>query len=128
MGSREMSRGIPSGEDFARASAVLARRSRGLSDVRTRILERFKPSGEVHEFFILDCSERTFRAYVFFPRERDIQEAEKSGLEARIRAAVMEELARVGRGTRSTADLAFELDSHENVERKFGGDYFNRLR
>ena len=122
-----MTKNIPSEEDFARASAAMKKRSRGLSDVRERILAQFMPSGEVHEFFILDCSEHSFRAYVFYPQDKDIQEAEMSGLEARIRDAVFNELDNVGRGDRSTVEVDFELDSHENVERSFEGNYYNRL-
>jgi hypothetical protein len=127
MGGRAMSKNIPSEEDFARASAAMKRRSRGLSDVREKILERFKRSGEVHEFFVLDSSERSFRAYVFYPQDKDIQEAEKSGLEARIKDAVFNELENVGRGERNTVEVEFEFDSHENVERQFEGNYYNRL-
>lgn len=36
-----MTNNIPSEEDFARASVKMKKRSRGLSDVRERILERF---------------------------------------------------------------------------------------
>ena len=122
-----MTNSIPSEEDFARASAAIRRRSRGLSDVRERILEQFKPSGAIHEFFILDCSEHSFRAYVFYPQDKDIQEAETSGLETQIRDAVFDELENVGRGDRSAVQVEFELDSHESVERSFEGNYYNRL-
>jgi hypothetical protein len=122
-----MSKNIPSEEDFARASAAMKNRSRGLSDVRDRILERFKPSGELHEFFILDCSERSFRAYVFYPRMEDITAAVQSGLEVRIKNAVFDELEKAGRGNRDTVTIEFELDCHENVEREYEGNYYNRL-
>ena len=127
MGSVSMTNNIPSEEDFARASSNMKQRSRGLSDVRERILDRFQRSGELHEFFILDCSDSSFRAYVFYPQEKDIRQAESSGLEARIRDAVFNELENVGRGNRQSVEVEFELDSHENVERKFEGNYFNRL-
>ena len=123
-----MTKNIPSDEDFARASAKMKERSRGLSDVRERILDRFQPGGELHEFFIWYCSDRSFRAYVFYPHETDIKQAETSGLEARIKEAVFDELENVGRGNRQSVEVEFELDSHENVERGFEGNYYNRLR
>ena len=89
-----MTKNIPSDEDFARASAKMKERSRGLSDVRERILDRFQPGGELHEFFIWDCSDRSFHAQVFYPRETDIKQAETSGLDARIKEAVFNELCR----------------------------------
>ncbi len=122
-----MTNDISSEEDFASASNELKKRSRGLSDVRERILKQFKPSGELHEFFILDCSEHSFRAYVFYPQDKDIQEARQIGLEARIRDAVYHALENVGRGDRTMLDVKCELDSHENVERNFEGNYYNRL-
>jgi hypothetical protein len=129
MGSSAMSnKNIPSDEEFAKASATLAKRSRGLSQVRDRILARFQGTGELHEFFVLDCSERSFRAFVFYRWERQIEEAERSGLEARIRNAVFNELENVGRGDRRAIQVDFEFDSHDNVERNYGGNYYNRLR
>lgn len=122
-----MKNNIPSEEDFARASAAMKKRSRGLSDVRERMLNHFKSSGMLHEFFILDCSDRAFRAYVFYPKDKDITVAHKSGLEAEIKDAVYDALEKVGRGDRNTLEVVFEIDSHENVEREFEGNYYNRL-
>ena len=122
-----MTKNIPSEEDFARASAAMKKRSRGLSDVRESILKQFKPSGEVHEFFILDCSEHSFRAYVFYPKDEDVEDAKKSGLEVRIKEAVFSGLENVGRCERTSVTVDFELDSHENVERSLEGNYYNRL-
>jgi len=119
---------IPSEEDFAKASTALKHRSRGLSQVREKILTRFQNSSELHEFFILDSSEQSFRAYIFFHSERQIEEAEKSGLTLKIRNAVFNELEKAGRGDRSMIKVNFELDSHENIKRKYDGNYYNRLR
>ncbi|MEO8410936.1 MAG: hypothetical protein ABI478_10225 [Propionivibrio sp.] len=117
---------IPSDEDFARASAALKSRSRGLSEVRDRVISRFREA--LHEFFILDCSEMSFRAYVFYHWKRQVDEAKVSGLASQIREAVFEELENAGRGNRSTVQIEFEFDSHESVEREFNGDYYSRLR
>ncbi len=121
-------RKIPSDEDFARASAALRNRSRGLSQVRDKILASFQGSGELHEFFILDSSEKSFRAYVFYRWERQIKEAEKSGLAHKIKNAVFDELEEVRRGNRSAIHVDFEFDSHESVEKNYDGDYYSRLR
>ncbi len=118
---------IPSESDFARASLALKNRSRGLSEVRERMLNYFKESGAIHEFFILDCSENSFRAYVFYPRDGQIKQAELSGLASEIRNAVFANLEAVGRGGCHELHVEFEFDSHENVERKYEGNYYNRL-
>jgi hypothetical protein len=99
-----------------------------LSEVCDAILGRFKPSGEVYEFFLLDSSEHWFGAYVFYRWDRQIEEAEKSGLASRIKEVVYEEMVKVGRGPREAIRIDFEFDSHENVERDYEGDYFLRLR
>ncbi len=122
------SNNIPSDEDFARASAALSRRSRGLSQVSERILNLFRKSDDIYEFFIMDCSDTSFRASVFFRWNLQIKEANDSGLSARIINAVYAELESVGRGARSAIKVEFEFDSHENVELNYEGDYFLRLR
>lgn len=129
MGSDKMSRpNIPSEEDFARATAAMKNDDRGLSDVRQRILERFRDVG-VHECFVLYSRPTdTFIAYVFYLSERDISEGAQSGRWAEIREAVYDELAAVGRGNRDKLNVTVEFDSHENVEKNYEGDYFNRLR
>lgn len=127
MGGYKMINNIPSDEDFARASAVLKKRSRGLSDVREKILRRFQNKGEIHEFFILDCSENSFRAYIFYRWDKQIKEAERTGLASQIQDAVFDELNNVGRGDRNSIDVKFEFDSHENIDQKYEGNYYNRL-
>ena len=117
----------PSDKDFAKASAALRNRSRGLSQVRDRILERFQTSGKLHEFFILDSSEYSFRAYVFYRWERQIKKAEESGLAIKIKNSILHELKNVGRGDGETIHLEIEFDSHENVEQNYDGDYYSRL-
>lgn len=115
-------------EDFARASAILKNRSRGLSQVRTEILASFQNSEELHEFFIMDSSEISFKAYVFYNCEWQIKEAVKSGLALKVEKSVFDELEKVGRGSRSEIHVDFEFDSHENVEQNYDGDYYSRLR
>ena len=127
MGGGEMSSNkIPTEEDFERAKAADAERNRGLSEVAVQILHRFGGNG-VHDAYVFYSQRNdTFHPLVFFRWERQIEEAEKSGLASQIRQAVVEELERVGRGNRDTIKVDFEFDSHENVEAKFAGNYFFR--
>jgi hypothetical protein len=119
---------IPSEEDYARAKAAMRANDRGLSAVRANILDRFKDSG-LHNFFILySPAARRFGAYVFFRCDRHVSESDNSGLSAKIRDSVLDELVAVGRGGRDDLDVTFEFDSHENVERNYDGDYYNRMR
>ncbi|MCP3920954.1 MAG: hypothetical protein GY714_00055 [Desulfobacterales bacterium] len=119
---------IPSEEDFRRAEIADRERQKGLSEVRDHILNRFSKEG-VYNFFILFSPEKNyFGAFVFYRWDKQITEAKESGLSSKIVSAVYEELEKAGRGTRSTIEVEFEFDSHENVERNYEGDYYMRLR
>lgn len=121
-------RNIPSEEDFARADAWDDERWRGIGEACSNVLARFQKSGKLHELFIFPRSERhPFAACVFYRWERQINEAESSGLADEIRSAVFEELEKV-RGDEGAINVDFEFDSHENVERNYGGNYDKRLR
>jgi hypothetical protein len=119
---------IPSEEDFQRASLALKKRSQGLSEVRDIMLLCFKESDDMHDFFILDSSDILFRAYVFYRWDRQIQEAKESGLAEKIMAATYDALKTVAGRYNPATQIEFEFDSHENVERQYAGDYFDRLR
>jgi len=129
MGGGEMSQNsIPSEEDFRRAEAADEHRHRGLSQVREQVLNRFSGSGVHEAFMFYSPNTDTFGAFVFYRWDRQIKEAERSGLTSQIKDAVFEELQNVGRGDPNTIQVEFEFDSHENVERNYEGDYYNRLR
>ena len=123
----EREKWIPSEEDFARASAAMKQRMRGLSEVKDRIKSQFEDSGVLDELFISSQSETSFTAIVFLNKDDDIAEAEQSGLTAKIKDAVYGELGKVGRGDRNAIEVAFEFDSYENVRRNYG-NYYNRIR
>lgn len=119
---------IPTEEEFARASAALEKRSRGLSQIRDNILCNYAQKYKIHEFFVFDSTETSFRAYIFFKEEKDIKNSEAEGLIEEIKNIIYAQLENAGRGKKNKITVVFEVDSHENVRRKFGGDYFNRLR
>ncbi|MFZ5637840.1 MAG: hypothetical protein ACOY82_14760 [Pseudomonadota bacterium] len=119
---------IPSNEDFARAKAAMKKRDQGLSEVRSQVLNQFEARG-VHELFVFfSPASNCFGAYVFYDLNAQIDEAKRSGLSEEIETAVLDALERVGRGRRSDLSVNFEFDSHENVEKNYGGDYYDRLR
>jgi hypothetical protein len=119
---------IPTEEEFARAKAAMRQNDRGLSEVCERMLNRYKDEG-VHKVFVfLSPHHREFGVYVFYRLDRQIAESDASGLSARIQVAVIDELVAVGRGSREELAVTFQFDSHEGVEREYGGDYFDRLR
>ena len=119
---------IPTEEEFARASAILKERSRGLSQVRENILTIFGGGNGVHEFFILGGVGKHFTVYIFYQWDREIKEKEDLGFSADIIESVFEEMDRVGRGNKSEIKINFEFDSNEVVQKKYKGNYYNRLR
>ena len=122
------SNNIPTDEDFKRAEAADAERNRGLNEVSVQVLHRFEKN-DVHKVFMF-YSQRidTFGAFIFYRWDKQISEAEKSGLASQIKKAVLEELENVGRGDCESLRVDFEFDSHENVEQNYEGDYCLRLR
>ena len=118
---------IPSEEEFVKASEALSKRSRGLSVIRGEILKKFQDKN-IYEFFIFDISEYSFKAYVFFRWNKQLKELSKTNLSVEIENFIYRQLEDSGRGKKKDLQLKIEFDSHENVERNYGGDYFSRLK
>lgn len=119
---------VPSDEDFARADRLMAERDRNLDVVSTNVKKRFNNICPLHNFYILWQRDVDFRAYVFFKEDKDIEECKVKGVFNEITDFVYAELERAGRGKRGEIEVAFEIDSDENVTANFEGDYFLRLR
>jgi len=129
MGSLKVNKkNIPSEADFARAKAIMRHNDRGLSEVRSQILHQFGTRG-VHELFVLfSPALNSFGTYVFFDFDSQIEDAKQSGLAEEINVAMLNALEKAGRGEISDLDVTYEFDSHENVVKNYGGNYFDRLR
>jgi hypothetical protein len=118
---------IPTEEEFEKASEALRKRSYGLSEIRDEILKKFKEQN-IYEFFIFDVSEKSFKAYVFFRWDWQRKELSKTKIAGEIEDFIYQQLENFGRGKKVDLQLEIEFDSHENVELKYDGDYFSRLR
>lgn len=119
---------IPSDEELDRASEIMEQQFQGLDVVKDTVVRRFKNACPIYDFHILPQGEDGFRAYVFFNTDEDIQRCTETGIVDAIKACVYEELQRVGRGKIGETTVVFELDSDENVNANYEGDYFLRLR
>lgn len=119
---------IPTPEEFERASRIMREKSRNLDEVCNSVRDRFETLCPLHEFFILDQRDVDFRAYVFFKTNMQLKAAKSSSIKDEIKRFVYSELERLGRGKQGEIKVAFEFDSHENVEANFEGDYYLRLR
>lgn len=85
-------------------------------------------TGNFHRIYILPQRDVDFRAYVFFKKQKDLEEYVFNDRLPSFEDAVFEELERFGRGKRNEITVAFEWDSDENVDKKFEGDYLQRLQ
>jgi len=119
---------VPSRDDLARAKARMAERDLHLSEISKIVTDRFQSECNLHNVLIIWQRDVDFRAYVFFVSDNDLEMAKSSGVMASIEQAVYEELERFGRGKQGDVVVGFEWDSDESVQRKFGGDYWMRLR
>lgn len=126
-GSSEMKK-VLSEEDLARAKQKMRERDRHLTQVCENVKSRFMTVCPLHAIHLIWQRDVDFRTYVFLKTDADVEFCKSNGTTAAIEAAVYEELERYGRGKRGEIVVAFEFDSHENVEKKFKGDYLLRLR
>ncbi len=123
-----MSTRAPTPEEFERASIALEKRSRGLDQVRDEMLCEFGYKQKLHEFFIFDLSEVSFKVYMFFESEKDLNKAINSDSINTLKQATINLLESSGRGREADLLVDFEFDSHEVVLRDHKGDYYDRLR
>lgn len=119
---------IPTDEEFERASSQMKERSRNLDEIRGLFKQHFKNECPLHEFYIIPQLDVTFRSYVFFEKNSDIEKCKEEGIFQQIEEFVFEKLEIFGRGNRQETTVAFEYDSNENVEANYEGDYFLRMR
>jgi len=119
---------IPSEEAFARAKRMMAEDSRGLDAACSELNKRFEEAMWFHRVYILSQRDVDFRAYVFFKKDKDVEDSKGNGTTTAIEDAVYKALERYGRGKRSEIVVGFEWDSDENVDKKYDGDYLLRLR
>jgi len=117
---------IPTTEEFARAERLMAERNRVEASVKHRVRSRFRES-QVQQFFLFQ-ERADFRAYVFVPSDQDLHAEKADKLRDQVRETVLDALEAEGVGRRETIALQIEMDSHENVQRKFNGDYYKRFR
>jgi hypothetical protein len=120
---------IPSDEDFDRAKNYMRKIDRNIKQINKNVLQYFKKICPIHyhNFFLIAEDDIQFRAYIFYKKDKEIQEYENKGISQAIRDFIYNELERQGRGNREEIKVSFEFDSDENVKKSYDGDYFLRL-
>lgn len=103
-------RWIPSDEDFARASAVMRERDRGLSTVSQNVLTRFREiCPNCYGFYVLWQGDPDFRAYFFTEGRNAVDEFTASKHYIDLQGLVYDELAAAGRGSRDEITVEFSV-------------------
>lgn len=120
--------GIPSDEDFARASRLMEEEYRNLAAVTANINRRFQPTRVFTGIHLFAEGDTAFRAIAFLVTDLNIREWERTGLLEKLKVAVYDELEQAGRGQRPEIKVIFEIESDENVQRNYKGNRDYRLR
>ena len=116
-----MSSTIPSEADFTSASSEQTKRSKYLDIIVEEILKKFQSALNIDQIYILPQAQDQYRAYVFF---EESLKSEKSCLNSGFVEFVTSTLKQY-KGKQ--AQIFFEFDSKENVDKNFG-NYQNRMR
>lgn len=119
---------VPSEEEFARAKAAMRNRDRGLAQVRETLLKGWAKDGICQVFILYSEKTKGFGSFVFFETEKQATAALRDGLGSKLKEKIVEELEKAGRGTKDSLLVSVEIDSDENVQKNFEGDYYSRLR
>jgi hypothetical protein len=110
-------------ENAARVLRMTKERWRNIDLVRNNVKHKCPLYCRLHEIHIYPERDRAFRVCIFLRTDRDIEAGNKNGCVQRIKELVITELEHAGRGT---TEVVLEIDSDENVMRKYGS-YFARL-
>ena len=84
----------------------------------------------VHLEFVVPFSPTNFgvSVWLFYATDADVQRLDREGLSDGAQKEFLSHLSAAGYPEDWLPEVAFFIDSHENVERNFEGNYFYRLR
>jgi hypothetical protein len=84
----------------------------------------------VHVDFVVPFVETDFSlsVWLFYDTDRSVADLDHDGTTARVQQEFLSILDAGGYPAAWLPDVAFYVDSHENVERNYDGSYFYRLR
>jgi|GEM_PF-6314160 len=119
---------IPSEADFARAHAQMRESWRGVEAAKAIVEARFREVPELHSMYLLPGDARSYQLAIFLNRNKDLGPAKESGLIRQMVETVCEALSQTRQEAIHIDAIQVELDSNENVNKQFGGNYFNRMR
>ncbi len=117
----------PTDNEIAKAHMQDALQWRGLEAVTRNVKRVFAGRCSLYYFAIIPEGDKRFRVFVFFNKDKDVELSQSQGVAEQIKDFVLEELECVGRGSRNELEVYFEFDSHENVKKECGGNYYLRM-
>ena len=105
----------------------MADRIRFESAIRERLLPRLQATFVIRDVFVAH-SRGTIYATVIVPWDADITAASSEALRQTAIDSIRHSLGLHLLPDTETVPIVVELDSHERIERDFGGSYFNYTR
>jgi len=99
-----------------------------LDIIKTSVINSFKKKCNLNCIWAFEFYQGTkFEFYVFFENNNDIILSRSKGLTGEIEKYIEEELNSSNFVNHGEFDLIVEFDSNQNVQKKFNGNYYNRL-
>jgi hypothetical protein len=106
---------------------MMAERIRFESAIREDLLARLQEAFVIREVFVAH-TRGTIYATVIVPMDVDILSPSSEALRQTALESIRHSLSLKSLPDSETVPIVVELDSHERVERDFGGNYFNYTR
>lgn len=119
---------IPTDEEFARASALMAARDRKCAKIKKFVFQSLNNRAPLHDVYVFPGPNTGYQVYVFYKHESDIATCRDDGNEQLIKDAILEQCAAISNDLDHAPTVAFTFDSHEQVKKQFNGDYYKYFR
>lgn len=116
-------RSIPSDEQFEAARAAMAARSERERALRDLIVSRIPDEIAFHDVWIWITRDRQLHMDFVFPRDVDLEASETNNARRQVESAI-----RQASESFDGAEVDVSYHSHEEVKRKFNGNYFMYFR
>ncbi|MBT62873.1 MAG: hypothetical protein CML13_06640 [Puniceicoccaceae bacterium] len=112
----------PTEGDFEKAEALDAARWKDIEKIEKLCRKNFRKLCAYHDLFVFPSNDLYVDLIIFFKTDVDVENFKKKSLEG-FRAEVSNIIREYGRLVQK-----IHIDSDESVQKKYGGDYFLRLR
>jgi len=96
--------------------------------LRDRFVQQFGSRVPLVRFVVVPVNSTSFGPNIFLQTDQQAQEIAGSALGAEMVEFIFQELLSLGFGPRLALDVEVRFRSREEVNRKFGGDYYRSMQ